>query len=167
MTVEDSTPGDTLAVTGSAALGDFTITSSHGTAMAFATPPSGLTIQAGADGAVDFSGVTDLQGGNLTVSAGSIQVDGTLTSHGGVIDLDAGARARCSSREPSTSRTPKADTLAGSVELLGDRVGLLDDAPVDASGDAGGGECAVGGDYHGANAAIRNASYVYVKSRFA
>ena len=47
VTLEDSTPADTLAVTGSAALGDFTITPSHGTPMTFASPPGGLTIQAG------------------------------------------------------------------------------------------------------------------------
>ena len=52
--------------------------------------------------------------------------------------------------------------LGGQVELLGDRVALLGDAQVNASGAAGGGSVLVGGDYHGANAAIRNASYVYV-----
>ncbi|MGA2256253.1 MAG: hypothetical protein ABSG53_16510, partial [Thermoguttaceae bacterium] len=162
VTLEDTAPGDALAVTGNAAMGDFTVTSSHGAATTFATPPSGLTLQAGAGSTVDFSGITDLRGGNLTVSAGSIRVDGTLISHGGAIDLDAGAQGTVLVSGSIDVSNTVSGRLGGSVELLGDRVGLLDRAVVDASGNAGGGSVLIGGDYHGANAAILDASFTYV-----
>ena len=45
----------------------------------------------------------------------------------------------------------------GRIEVLGERV-AIDEAILDASGDAGGGEILVGGDFQGANPAVRNAS---------
>ena len=50
----------------------------------------------------------------------------------------------------------------GSVELLGSQVELLGQARVDASGDAGGGTVLVGGDSHGTNTEVRDASFTYV-----
>ena len=47
---------------------------------------------------------------------------------------------------------PAANARGGKVELLGERVGLLDGAKVDASGGAGGGTVLAGGDYLGGNA---------------
>ncbi|MGO9115107.1 MAG: beta strand repeat-containing protein [Thermoguttaceae bacterium] len=162
VTVEDSAPADTLTVTGSAASDDFTIASSHGPSLSFAGPPSGLTIQAGPDSTVDFAGITNLHGGNLTVSAGSIQVDGTLISHGGSIDLDAGAKGTLLVSGDIDVSDITNGHLGGSVELLGDRVGLIDQARIDASGNGGGGSVLVGGDNQGANPEIRDASFTYV-----
>lgn len=51
---------------------------------------------------------------------------------------------------------------AGEIQVLGNRVGLTDDAVVDASGQSGGGTVLVGGDTHGSNPSIRNASLAYV-----
>ena len=50
------------------------------------------------------------------------------------------------------------------MHLLGDRVGLMADARVDASGQRGGGTVLVGGDAHGANPAIPNAQQVFVST---
>ena len=50
----------------------------------------------------------------------------------------------------------------GTIEVLGDRVGLIGDAQLDASGAAGGGTVLVGGDYQGKNAAIQNARQVFI-----
>ena len=52
----------------------------------------------------------------------------------------------------------------GRVEITGERVGLFDNATVSARGAAGGGEILVGGDYQGANPAVRNAARTYVAS---
>ena len=52
----------------------------------------------------------------------------------------------------------------GEIRLLGDRVGLLDGARVDASGQSGGGEVLVGGGFQGKNPDIANASAVAVAS---
>ncbi len=50
----------------------------------------------------------------------------------------------------------------GTVQLLGDRVGLIDHATVTASGETGGGTVLVGGDYQGKNSEVQNASGTYV-----
>ncbi|WP_334319175.1 filamentous hemagglutinin N-terminal domain-containing protein [Termitidicoccus mucosus] len=50
----------------------------------------------------------------------------------------------------------------GRVEITGRHVGLGENSLVDASGATGGGEILVGGDYQGANAALRNAEAAYV-----
>ena len=162
LTLDDLAPDDTLSVTGSAASGDFTITSSHGGSLSVAAPPGGLTIQAGPDSTVDLSGVMDLHGGNLTVSAGSIQVDGTLISHGGSIDLDAGPTGTLLVSGNIDVSNTASGHLGGTVELLGDRVGLTGQAQINASGDGGGGSVLIGGGYHGANPAILDASITYV-----
>ncbi len=50
----------------------------------------------------------------------------------------------------------------GTVELLGNRVGVTDNGLVDVSGAAGGGTALIGGDEHGSNAAIPDASQTYI-----
>jgi filamentous hemagglutinin family protein len=50
----------------------------------------------------------------------------------------------------------------GQVHLLGQNVGVTGQAAVDASGAGGGGEVLVGGDYQGANPAVRNATATYL-----
>ena len=55
------------------------------------------------------------------MSAGSIQVDGTLTSHGGAIDLDAGAQGTLLVSGTIDVSNAASGQLGGSVELLGDR----------------------------------------------
>ncbi|WP_145928660.1 filamentous hemagglutinin N-terminal domain-containing protein, partial [Termitidicoccus mucosus] len=52
--------------------------------------------------------------------------------------------------------------LGGRVEITGRHVGLGGNSLIDASGATGGGEILVGGDYQGANAAVRNAEAAYV-----
>lgn len=46
----------------------------------------------------------------------------------------------------------------GRVAVLGERVGLFDAASVDVSGETGGGEALIGGDFQGANDEVRNAT---------
>ncbi|HZW12007.1 MAG TPA: filamentous hemagglutinin N-terminal domain-containing protein [Noviherbaspirillum sp.] len=65
--------------------------------------------------------------------------------------LDAGSR---------TSATGAG--TGGEIQLLGERVGLVGDAKVDASGQQGGGTVLVGGDFQGKNTDIQNAQYAYV-----
>lgn len=52
--------------------------------------------------------------------------------------------------------------MGGEVKLLGERVGLMNQAHVDASGRDGGGTVLVGGDYQGKNAEVQNARVTYV-----
>ncbi|MCX7139497.1 MAG: filamentous hemagglutinin N-terminal domain-containing protein [Proteobacteria bacterium] len=50
----------------------------------------------------------------------------------------------------------------GSISILGNLVGLIDQALVDASGEAGGGQILVGGDFQGKNPDVQNAQQTYV-----
>lgn len=54
------------------------------------------------------------------------------------------------------------ETTGGNVKILGERVGLFAEAEVDASGDNGGGEVLIGGDYQGANPDVQNARQTQV-----
>ena len=54
------------------------------------------------------------------------------------------------------------DQKGGEVHMLGDRVGILDEAAIDVSGSSGGGTVFVGGDYQGSNPEIQNASRTYI-----
>lgn len=54
------------------------------------------------------------------------------------------------------------DGKGGQVRVLGERVGLIDNALVDVSGEQGGGQALIGGDYRGLDPAVRNASAVYI-----
>ena len=52
----------------------------------------------------------------------------------------------------------------GDVQVLGKNVGLAGNSVIDASGDAGGGEVLIGGDYQGKNSAVLNADYTVMTS---
>lgn len=52
----------------------------------------------------------------------------------------------------------------GSIDVLGDKVGLFDGSAINVSGDSGGGSVRIGGDFQGDNPDILNASRTYVGS---
>ena len=52
-------------------------------------------------------------------------------------------------------------TVGGNVDILGNRVGVTDQAVIDVSGERGGGVVRVGGDYQGQNSSIQNASKTF------
>ncbi len=84
---------------------------------------------------------------NSQGDAGTIHIDsktGTTLAHGTI--------------EAQASQTGK----GGNIELLGERVGILDQAKIDASGENGGGEILIGGDYQGKNPAVHNAKATYI-----
>jgi len=84
----------------------------------------------------------------ITNATGSMEV-------GGEIILQAGSGLVSVSGEMSAEQ-------GGKIHLLGDFVHLTNDAALSVSGDAGGGEILVGGDYKGSNPAIPNAKGIYV-----
>ncbi len=84
---------------------------------------------------VEKEGRVFLTGG----SSGAVNVSGTITASGD----DAGE-------------------IGGTVHVLGEKVGLFDNAVVNVSGDAGGGTALIGGDYQGKNPDIQNANRTYV-----
>jgi filamentous hemagglutinin family protein len=79
----------------------------------------------------------------------------------------AGGKLLVESRSGTASITgnasaTSADGSGGQIHLLGSNVGVYQQAQVDASGGAGGGEVLVGGDYQGKNPAVSNARATYL-----
>ena len=151
---------------------------------------SGLSTRGGkivldASGLVDNSGVVAASSGGLVAIAGermlntgAVRADGggsvnarlgalvettgaTVSATGGAIAIDSGAGQLFSSGSYDASGV--AGQAGGSVTLTGATVTLMG-AHVDASGDAGGGSIRVGGDFHGANALLRNATSTTIGS---
>ncbi|MCC9603439.1 hypothetical protein LOC67_23060 [Stieleria sp. JC731] len=100
--------------------------------------------------------------GSVNVSAQEIIFQGTIISEGGNVKLDSGASGT-TLVYGSINVDHFADSMVGGrIEVLGERVGILDTAILSASGFAGGGTILVGGDYQGGNDTIHNADRTFV-----
>jgi len=94
--------------------------------------------------------------GDVALTAGS-----TITASGasgGTVTVQSGGTTTVS----GTIQTSGSEGTGGTVQVLGNRVGLMDGANVNASGQASGGDVMVGGDFHGANPDVQNASATYI-----
>ncbi len=98
-------------------------------------------------------------GGNATGL--TVNSDGTvqLTGSGIQIATDTGATTVSGQVDVAAARS---DQQGGTVNLLGDKVGLFS-ATVNASGSSGGGTVRIGGDYQGSGI-VPNASRTYISS---
>ena len=111
--------------------------------------------------------------GQIIAQGGSIGMAGALVSQRGVLNANSavvGENGRIVLKASGkalleagsvTSATGAAGT-GGQIQVLGEQVGLLGNAKVDASGATGGGTVLLGGDYQGKNAAVQNARQVLV-----
>lgn len=81
-------------------------------------------------------------------SSGIIRAD-SLGARNGRIVLDGGAAGVTSVSGELSARGAGAGETGGQISVLGDKVGLLDGARLDASGDAGGGTVLAGGNWQG------------------
>ena len=110
--------------------------------------------------------------GSMIAQAGTIGIYGALVDQGGVVSADSAVvgedgrivlRASGETRlEAGSITSARGAGQGGSIHILGDHVGITGDARVDASGERGGGTVLVGGDLHGANPDIANASATYI-----
>ncbi|HEY4215347.1 MAG TPA: filamentous hemagglutinin N-terminal domain-containing protein [Steroidobacteraceae bacterium] len=128
----------------------------------------------GADSAVANSGSIQANGGQILLTAQALENvysnlvnntgvvrAGRIDDTGGVIRLVGSGGTVISSGTLDASAADSAST-GGSVSVLGDHVGLFDNAVVNVSGSTGGGTALIGGDFHGANPDVQNASRTYV-----
>ncbi|MES2050721.1 MAG: YDG domain-containing protein, partial [Pseudomonadota bacterium] len=88
----------------------------------------------------------------------------TLNNQGGVIRLEGAGSGVVHVSGTLDASGKGAGERGGRVLVTGDKVGLFDAAKVDVSGDAGGGTALIGGDFQGANTAVKNASATYVSA---
>lgn len=119
-----------------------------------------MTVQAPENSAVNLG---SLQGSAVGVFAGTLKHSGAIqatraTLEGGRVVLKAAGDAIVD----SAATIVATGTVGGQVDVLGQRVGLTDQARIDVSGTQGGGQVRIGGDYQGKNAAVPNAQMAYV-----
>jgi len=119
-----------------------------------------LELQAPGDQALNLG---TLQGDAVGIFAGQLKHSGLIqatgvSTEGGKVVLKAGAGDALVEGRISAISGNK----GGSIDVLGQRVGLLAGAALDVSGDQGGGFVRVGGDFQGKNADVPNAQRTYV-----
>jgi len=126
----------------------------YGTLVRHAGVASANTAVPGENGRIQFKAVRDLtlDAGSVVSASGPQGGSVTLQAESGTLAASGAIEARGEAGN------------GGSVQLLGDRVGLLGVARVDVSGSSGGGTVLAGGDYLGRNAEVQNASRAVVES---
>jgi len=128
------------------------------------SPALQVVVSAPADRAVNL--------GRIIAEGGSIGIYGALVNQRGLVNADSAVRGedgrilfKASGEtllDAGSVTSARGVDHGGSIQVLGDHVGLAGDALVDASGQHGGGTVLVGGDFHGANPQLANASATYV-----
>ena len=94
-------------------------------------------------------------------NTGVIKADG-LTFEGGHIKLIAEGQSVYNNGELTAVSGSDAASKGGEIEILGKTVELGANTNIDASGNAGGGTVLIGGDTHGTNAGVYNATNTFV-----
>src|SRR5471032_2071113 len=151
------------------------ITSPNGEIILAAGESVQLVDSANPDVHVQISAPLDqaLNLGQIVAQGGRVGIYGALVNQRGHVSADSAVRGDAGQiilkssgttllEAGSTTTATGANGAGGSIELLGQQVGLMGNAKVDASGATGGGTVLVGGDYHGQNPAVQNAQSSYV-----
>ncbi|HQR05144.1 MAG: filamentous hemagglutinin N-terminal domain-containing protein [Proteobacteria bacterium] len=107
--------------------------------------------------------------GQIVAEAGQIGIAGVLVKNSGTLNASSVVneggrvflRASRDAYVDGAGRIVTTGTRGGSVEVLGNRVAVMDDASIDASGTNAGGSVLVGGDFQGKNPAVENAWVTY------
>ena len=130
-----------------------------------------FTIGDGAD--IANTGLINVSG----EQAGDVVIVGENITHSGEINADSYSNSKAAvsaghveihSRDTTLLTESSVVTanavlgMGGDIKLLGDHVGLVEQAQVSATGMSEGGQILVGGDYRGENPQVRNASAVYM-----
>ena len=120
-------------------------------------------------GNIAATGVANINGQvYLTSDGADITNSGVIKArqangNGGKIVINAhGNKSKTKGTLLNSGAVAATGKTGGTVELLGDRVGVMDQGVVDVSGDTGGGTAHIGGDLHGANPEIPNADQTYI-----
>lgn len=107
--------------------------------------------------------------GSIVATAGRIGMAGVIVRNAGQLNassvVNEGGRVFLKAAKDTyvdgAGRIVATGTKGGRIEVLGERVAVMDQASLDASGTNGGGTVLVGGDYQGANPDVQNAQISY------
>ncbi|HEU4816041.1 YDG domain-containing protein, partial [Janthinobacterium sp.] len=128
-------------------------------------PQLRVLVSAPADQALNLGQII-AQGGSIGMAGALVSQRGVLNANSAVVGENGRIVLKASGKAlleagSVTSATGAAGT-GGQIQVLGEQVGLLGNAKIDASGATGGGTVLLGGDYQGKNAAVQNARQVLV-----
>lgn len=140
--------------------GDVMLAAGQSVKLADASDPSiRVVVSAAQDQALNI--------GTVVAHGGKVGIYGALIRQRGVVSANSAVRGENGQiifkasgdtlLEAGSVTSATGAGQGGEIQLLGDRVGVLGNALVDASGQSGGGTVLVGGDYQGANADVPNA----------
>ena len=107
--------------------------------------------------------------GTVAAEAGRIGMAGVIVRNSGTLNassvVEAGGkvflRASQDTYVDGNGRIVATGTQGGHIEVLGNRVAVMDNASLDASGENGGGTVLVGGDFQGKNPDVQNSQITY------
>ncbi|MFZ6767290.1 filamentous hemagglutinin N-terminal domain-containing protein [Undibacterium sp. Di26W] len=131
-----------------------------------ANPDVHVVVSASKDQAVNLGQVI-AAGGKIGIYGALINQRGLVSANSVVVGENGKIYFKASQDTVLDSGSLTTATGAGKggdIQILGQRVALAGNAQVDASGDTGGGQILVGGDYHGDNAGVMNAKRTFVGS---
>ena len=124
-------------------------------------------------GGADVVNTGKISTGTATGDAGQIVVLGDKVTNSGIISADSqtgnGGHIELNSKDTTIlnkTASVSAQSIAigkgGDIKILGNKVGLMDTANINASGVNGGGQVLIGGDETGRNKSINNANFIYL-----
>ncbi|MDO8954133.1 MAG: YDG domain-containing protein, partial [Gammaproteobacteria bacterium] len=99
---------------------------------------------------------------NQSINTSGIVEANTVTEHNGKIIFSGAGDTMVTGDAQINAKGINSGETGGTVTIEGNRVALTDNASIDTSGPAGGGKVMIGGDYHGDNPEVTNASATYV-----
>lgn len=172
-TGEINAQGGRILLTASTSQDIFSQAVNHGelnaTTSAVVNADGSFTLGAGADvvntGTLNASSTNGDAGqivalGNRVTNSGNISAN-TQNGHAGRIEFNSTDTTELMQNATVTAQAT-ASGVGGDIKILGDKVGLLDSASVNASGANGGGQILIGGDKTGKNKFINNANFIYL-----
>jgi len=125
-----------------------------------------ITLGSGSDvintGSLNVSSANEeMNAGRIAVVAENITNSGTITANGRNGDIELVSADTTLVTENSIITSNGINGAGGTVKVLGSKVGVLDEATIDVSGDSGGGALNIGGGQTGENPWLPNADFVY------
>lgn len=130
------------------------------------TGTPGVTVQ------ITGAGNTATNLGQILADSGRIGITGAMVRNSGTLNasslVNEGGRVFLRASQDSyvegNGRIEASGIKGGSIEVLGNRVAIADNASIDASGQNAGGTVLIGGDYQGKNPGVQNAQVTYFSS---
>jgi filamentous hemagglutinin family protein len=145
--------------------GEVLLAAGHSVALADSSNPSmHVVVSSSTDQAINLGQVI-AQGGKVGIYGALVNQRGTVNANSAVVGANGKIVLKSTGTtllEAGSVTTATSIDGGGEIHALGQQVGLMGNAQVDASGQNGGGTVLIGGDYQGKNPNIMNAQQVYV-----